>query len=80
VNDSYRHRPGELFGRIELNSELSDESKAGKLILSKCQSILLRVTSVDTDKRKGRKKMDKKKKSSSTETKVDFSATSVLNL
>ena len=35
-------RPGELFGRIELSSELSEDSQAGRLILTKCQAILLR--------------------------------------
>ena len=57
-------RPGELFGRLELNSELSDESKAGKLILTKCQTILLRLTTttMDIDKKKTRKKPEKKKK------------------
>lgn len=35
-------RPGELFGRIELSSELSEDSQAGRLILTKCQAILVR--------------------------------------
>jgi hypothetical protein len=34
-------REGELFGRLELNAELSDESAAGKLMLTKCQAVLL---------------------------------------
>merc|ERR1711892_795367 len=35
-------RPGELFGRIELHSELSEDSKAGRLILTKCNSIMMK--------------------------------------
>jgi len=52
-------RAGELFGRIELNSELSEDSQAGRLILTKCSSILLKFDtgSSDTKKKKKEKKV-----------------------
>jgi len=52
-------RPGELFGRIELNSELADDSKAGRLILTKCTSVLLKLKM-----KKKNKKTDAKQKQS----------------
>jgi len=50
-------RPGELFGRIELNSELSEDSQAGRLILTKCSSILLKFdTGISESKKKKKEK------------------------
>jgi len=65
-------RPGELFGRIELNSQLSDDSKAGKLILTKCSSILLKnhIEPAVPEKKKGKKKPEKKRKSLTSNTKI----------
>ena len=55
-------RPGELFGRIELNSELSEDSQAGRLILTKCSSIFLKFDTGSIDPKTGKKKKEKKVK------------------
>ena len=63
VNDSTAKyaRPGELFGRIELGSELSEDSEAGRLILTKCSSILLKFDVAITNESKKKKKEKKVK-------------------
>ena len=55
---------GELFGRIELlNSELSEDSKAGRLILTKCSEVMVRFEVGITESKKGKKsKVIKEKK------------------
>ena len=53
-------RPGELFGRIELNSELSEDSQAGRLILTKCTSLLMRFGA--PEQAASKKKKEKKVK------------------
>jgi len=45
-------RPGELFGRMELSAELSEDSAAGRLILTKCSSILLKFKVATTESKK----------------------------
>ena len=57
---------GELFGRVDLGAELSEDCAAGRLILSRCSSLLLRfelATSTESKKyKKGRKvKLNRKK-------------------
>ena len=54
-------RPGELFGRIELNSELSEDSQAGRLILTKCNSIFLKFDTGLVDPKQKKKKEKKVK-------------------
>ena len=54
---------GELFGRIELSSELSEDSKAGRLILTKCSEVMVRFEVGITETKKGKKsKVIKEKK------------------
>ena len=55
-------RPGELFGRIELNSELSEDSQAGRLILTKCTSLLMRFGAASSEQAASKKKKEKKVK------------------
>ena len=56
-------RSGELFGRIELSSELSEDSKAGRLILTKCSVVLVKFEVGITESKKGKKsKIIKEKK------------------
>ena len=57
---------GEMFGRVDLGAELSEDCAAGRLILSRCSSLLLRfelATSTESKKyKKGRKvKLNRKK-------------------
>merc|ERR1719397_1206665 len=54
-------RPGELFGRIELNSELSEDSQAGRLILTKCTSLLMRFGAATSEQHNASKKKKEKK-------------------
>merc|ERR1719376_56596 len=55
-------RPGELFGRIELNSELSEDSQAGRLILTKCTSLLMRFGAAASDNQQAAGGASSKKK------------------
>jgi len=34
-------RPGEIFGRMKLDADLSEDTQAGRLILTKCNTVLL---------------------------------------
>ncbi|CAL4068186.1 unnamed protein product, partial [Meganyctiphanes norvegica] len=44
-------RPGELFARLELSSELSEDSHHGRLILTNCNHLLIaQILDDDTDK------------------------------
>jgi len=54
-------RPGELFGRIELGAELSEDSPAGRLILTRCNSILLKFNTFTLRESKKKKKENKVK-------------------
>ena len=52
-----------MFGRIELSSELSEDSKAGRLILTKCSEVMVRFEVGITESKKGKKsKVIKEKK------------------
>merc|ERR1719228_2623183 len=72
-------RPGELFGRIELNSELSEDSQAGRLILTKCTSILLKFdTGISESKKKKKEKKVKLNRKKIWECLIEDTAKSVI--
>jgi len=72
-------RPGELFGRIELNSELSEDSQAGRLILTKCSSILLKFdTGISESKKKKKEKKVKLNRKKIWECLIEDTAKSVI--
>lgn len=44
VSTAKYSRPGELFGKLELSSEISEDSHHGRLVLSNCNSMLVAST------------------------------------
>ena len=52
-------RPGELFGKMKLGNNLSEDTSAGRLILTNCPALLITVTKKERKNR--RKKSDMKK-------------------
>ena len=48
-------RPGELFGKMKLGNNLSEDTSAGRLILTNCPNLLISVT-IREEKIRDRKK------------------------
>ena len=44
-------RPGEMFGKMRLGNNLSEDTSAGRLILTNCPNLLISVTKKETDLR-----------------------------
>merc|ERR1711994_122660 len=44
-------RPGELFGKMKLGNNLSEDTSAGRLILTNCPNLLISVTKKESDLR-----------------------------
>ena len=48
-------RPGEIFGKMKLGNNLSEDTSAGRLILTNCPNLLISVTRKETERRHGTK-------------------------
>ena len=53
-------RPGEMFGKMKLGNNLSEDTPAGRLILTNCPTLFISVTKKEVKTREG-KKLDKGK-------------------
>ena len=61
-------RPGELFGKMKLGNNLSEDTSAGRLILTNCPNLLITVTKKETGFRKSVKTDHEKSETDDTTT------------
>ena len=59
-------RPGELFGKMKLGNNLSEDTSAGRLILTNCPNLLISVTKKETDFRNSSKPEQEKRETDET--------------